>query len=206
MKTKRRAGLTALLLAILAPLVMLVGITPAQAATTYVKYPWSEDIYLVNDGYTVRVLSLAEWQALGQPTPSTVNWIPGSAVRRNNTSPSELFVWGPYSGSAHHLTLSEYQAMGSPTPESSGNSFYKYTWNNYVVGYTGSHRYTLRPEDWNFEGQPTPAYVKSLPGDSWCRIPSNGQIYMSNTTWGVPAMYVTAAMYAAAGSPSYVTC
>jgi hypothetical protein len=206
MKTKRRAGLTALLLAILAPLVMLVGITPAQAATTYMKYSWSSDIYRVVDGGAGTKLTLAQWQAAGQPTPSTVNWIPGSAVFRYQTSTNEIFVRAPGGTVTHHLTTAEWVAMGQPGPQVDPNYFYKYTWNDNVVRRAGNEYYWLDAQWWSAFGQPTPQYVQSLPGDSWCKVPNGNNIYFSNPPAGVPAMYVTAQMYAAAGSPRYVTC
>ena len=205
MKTNRRAGLIALLLALLAPLVMLVGITPAQAATTYVKYPWSSTIYEVSNGSAGRI-TLNEWVAAGQPNPQTVSWVPNSDVFKYQTTPSEIFVRGPGDPDAHHLTAAEWVAMGQPAPQSWGSYIYKYTWNDNVVHRIGNEYWRLDTQLWNSFGQPTPQYVRSLPGDSWCRIPSNGQIYFSNTFASVPAMYVTAQQYATAGSPSYVTC
>lgn len=134
----RLAAVTAFALSLLAS--VSIGFAPkahADSSTHYVHYPWSSAVFsYVPDAlgqryYLPAYVSGAAWAALPNPKPAieTVNWIPYSSLRRDLTSPNDIFVkvdtnTSPLPNDAktwHKLTYDQFIATGH-TGDYIGNS------------------------------------------------------------------------------------
>lgn len=212
MKMKLRNKLLAALTVTVMPVTILLGAAPATAAGAFVKYSWSSTLYTSYGNDVWNNATPYQWQQAGSPAPITVNWINGSTLLRNTTSTSEIFIEGPSLDGEdwHHLTGAQFSATGRPASQiqSSGMGFHGYTWNSNITWASGGQYRALSYENWTRAwDSPTPSLKQRYAGDSFCRVPSTGAIYWSNTTRGINnAARLTPAQYAGAGSPSYSTC
>jgi hypothetical protein len=149
----------------------LVHVAQSSAVQNpYVKTPWSNCIYN-RSTRPVEHVTQSQWNAAGNPTPSTVYRIPGDEVYRYTTSPTELFISSPLSGdpacsNSHHLTLAEWQAMGTPAAYQYGNQFIKTASNPTIYFGDPVHGAAFTPlsyDLWLNFGLPTPQIVSSIP-------------------------------------------
>lgn len=143
-----------------------------SAATTYMKYSWSPDVYRSVNGASAKYVTARAYAAAGSPSVKTVGWIPGSSVKRFMTNSHELFLYPPDDDSGvysyHHLTSAEWNATGNKQPTGTVLiGFYKTPGSPDIYHVpkcgTTNQYWKVSYRQWNFYGTPTPVTANSIP-------------------------------------------
>ncbi|MCI9888679.1 endonuclease/exonuclease/phosphatase family protein [Micrococcales bacterium 31B] len=102
---------------------------PLPAPATFVKYPWCDNLFMVNfwnadpKTWTWTPLGLPEWSRAGYPRPAIAGWIEGTTLVKYGTG-DQLFA--TLGSTTKALTLPEWQAMGfKPFVNRSSSGFVK---------------------------------------------------------------------------------
>lgn len=143
-----------------------------SAATAYMKYPWSPDVYRSINGASAKYVTARAYAAAGSPAVKTVGWIPGSSIKKFKTNSHELFLYPPDDDSGyysyHHLTAAEWNATGNKPATGTVLIGFVKTPNNpdiYHVPACGSTNrfWKISYNTWEFYGFATPVTMNSIP-------------------------------------------
>lgn len=169
---------------------------PTRAATDFVKYPWSNQVYAVtyfdadSDLWLWEHLDYAAWSRAGRPSPRTAGWIAGSWYHKFAYY-DEMFV--ELDGEFHKLTYAEWAASGFQQPDVLTNEMVvKLTWHPTIAHYldlTNRIGYPLTYADWQALAFPKPAVSNMLPGDAVCMKADGTTLYYVGMTYEGPLTY-----------------
>lgn len=150
--------------------------------TDYVKYSWSPTIYSVQydpAGWKWKQLNLADWTAVGSPSPRRAGWIAGT--RYFTFAPSQNIYAQSPDGVVHLLSYSEWKDSGFRQPTASAGDFVRYSWSPsiYSVEYslpTWTWK-RLSYDDWVQLGQPVPRNAGFIPGTKYFKYATSAEIF-----------------------------